>query len=175
MFAEPDNRDASFIETRRLILRTFTQADIEDLQTVMESTPVAESALPVDQARLFIERTLASYRHRGFGVWALESKCSADVIGYCGYIYQNIKGWGQVELVYRVKRSLWGRGLATEAVMAACDYAASQLKLKRLTALIEPDNSASIRVVRKAGFVYRECLDLHNIKQHIYTLEFTSE
>ena len=66
----------------------------------------------------------------------------------------HVNGRPEVEIGYRLARAWWGRGYATEAVLAARDYAFDTLGLSRLIALIDPANAASIRVARKAGMHY---------------------
>jgi RimJ/RimL family protein N-acetyltransferase len=56
-----------------------------------------------------------------------------------------------VEVGYHVRRELWGRGFATEAAAACRDYARDYLRLRRLIAIIHPDNAASRAVARKIG------------------------
>jgi RimJ/RimL family protein N-acetyltransferase len=56
------------------------------------------------------------------------------------------------ELGYRFLPEFWGNGLATEAGRASIDFARSVLGLKRLVALVHPENAASARVLGKLGF-----------------------
>jgi ribosomal-protein-alanine N-acetyltransferase len=56
------------------------------------------------------------------------------------------------ELGYRFFPEYWGKGLATEAGRASIEFARSDLGLKRLVAMVHPDNVASARVVAKLGF-----------------------
>ena len=59
--------------------------------------------------------------------------------------------WG-VEVSYFIHPTCWGRGLATEIVSAALDLAFGELELARVSAFTRPENHASARVLRKAGF-----------------------
>ena len=56
------------------------------------------------------------------------------------------------EIGYWVSEPYWGRGFATRAVEAVTDWAFSEYKLTRVFALVFAYNSASIRVLEKAGF-----------------------
>lgn len=58
-----------------------------------------------------------------------------------------------MELGYRFLPEFWGKGLATEAATAAIDYARDGLGLRRLIALVHPDNAASARVLAKLAFL----------------------
>jgi RimJ/RimL family protein N-acetyltransferase len=56
-----------------------------------------------------------------------------------------------IEIGYRLARAYWARGLASEAAGAVRDYAFGVLALPRLVSIIDPNNSASIRVAEKNG------------------------
>lgn len=75
-----------------------------------------------------------------------------ELIGFCGLNHMpDVEGRPETEVGYRLARAHWGRGYATEAVRAVRDHALHELGLRRLVALIDPGNAASIRVAEKAG------------------------
>ena len=109
----------------------------------------------VEWVRDWLEACLNGYEQRGYGPWAVVEKTSGELIGYCGLFYfPDVNGRPEIEIGYRLARAWWGRGHATEAVVAARDYAFNSLGLTRLVALIDPANVASIRVAEKAGMRY---------------------
>lgn len=57
-------------------------------------------------------------------------------------------------------RAHWGKGLATDALRQACDYAKSHLLLKELVAVVWPANSRSQRLLERSGFNF-ECETHH--------------
>ena len=59
-----------------------------------------------------------------------------------------------LELGYWVGRPYWGRGLATEAALAALDWARTGWRRRMAVAGHFEDNLASARVLDKAGFLY---------------------
>ena len=61
------------------------------------------------------------------------------------------------EMGYWLSEDLWGRGIATRAVTAISDWAFENYKLTRVFAMAFAYNTASIRVLEKAGFE-RECV-----------------
>jgi RimJ/RimL family protein N-acetyltransferase len=56
------------------------------------------------------------------------------------------------EIGFWIAKKYWRRGLATEAVKLALDFAFSELKLDRIYAWTFECNAASIRVMQKCGF-----------------------
>lgn len=111
----------------------------------------------------------------GFGPYAIVNQHDQEVIGYCGLFYfPDLDGQPEVEIGYRLARSAWGKGFATEAAVAVCDYALKTLGMKRIVAMIDPSNIASIRVTKKIGMVYEKdiMLDGYTHPDHIYSMSF---
>ena len=59
------------------------------------------------------------------------------------------------------ERTLWGQGIATEAVSVAAKYALSELGLFKLTAGVYESNKGSAKILRKSGFIEEACLQNH--------------
>lgn len=107
-----------------------------------------------DWLRTCLERY---YQTWGFGPYAVLARRSHKVIGYCGlFFFPDVNGRPEVEIGYRLARSVWGQGYATEAARAVRDFAFSTLNIKRLIAMIDPANTASIRVAEKIGMRYEK-------------------
>jgi hypothetical protein len=109
----------------------------------------------------------------GFGMWAVLEKATCDVIGYVGLSrFPNRCGPNEAELGFRLACPYWGRGYATEAAMAARDYALHRLLLPRLIAMIDPDNVASVRVAEKIGMTLESEIMFHGYTHpdHLYAI-----
>ena len=76
---------------------------------------------------------------------------TTEVIGNCGFLGKEVDGSAETELIYVFAKEAWGRGFAAEAARALCTFAFEQLGVKRLIALIDPENEPSARVAEKAG------------------------
>jgi len=104
--------------------------------------------------------------------WAIDKKESGETIGYCGlFYYPDICGQPETEIGYRLARSFWGYGYATESARSIQNYAFNSLDLSRLIALIDPQNIASVHVVEKLGFSYEMdvMLEGYTHPDHVYT------
>ena len=55
--------------------------------------------------------------------------------------------------IYLGEKDHWGRGLATDAVRAACRHGFDKMRLHKITLTVVPENEAAHRVYRKVGFV----------------------
>ena len=113
------------------------------------------------------------YKTWGFGRYAVVENQSQAVIGYCGlFFFPDINGEPEVEIGYRLARSAWGQGLATEAAAAVRDFAFNTLSMKRLIALIDPSNTASVRVAEKIGMRHEAevMLEGYTHPDHVYII-----
>ena len=154
------------LETERLVIREMRRSDVESLHLLF-SDPLFMRFWPVfDRSRTerWVEESLLNYARLGFGLWALTLRGSDEAIGDCGLDIikglQDIEGIEgaegaesseQIQIGWHVRRDLWGQGLATEAALACRDYAFDRLGLSALSALIQPENTASRRVAEKIG------------------------
>jgi len=143
------------LETERLRLRLFTPDDVQvmfDLSSDPEVIKYAEAKplVSLEEARQRLESgPLSDYEKYGYGRFAVELKETGRVIGFCG-----IKYLPEIELPevgYRYLKSYWGRGIGTEAARVCVEFARDDLGIKKLVALIMPENIASIRVAEKLG------------------------
>lgn len=92
----------------------------------------------------------------GFGYWAVEERAGGRYVGDVGFadfaraVEPSLRGL--LEAGWVLRSEVWGRGYATEAVGAALAWAAANQPARRVAALIDPANAASIRVAEKVGF-----------------------
>src|SRR5713226_3998828 len=143
------------IETSRLVLRPFESADAEaafgwfgDPQ-VMRLTPTGpDTSIEQTKARLanYQEHQIA----HGFSKWIIVDRGSGRSIGDSGLLVLQDYGW--IDLGFRLAQPYWGKGLATEAACAWVRAAFDDFHIDRLTAFVQPENVASIRVLQKLGF-----------------------
>ena len=165
------------VETERLLLRHFHLLDCAALDVVFGDAEVMRFGPGVqDQAwvRNWVRTCLENYYQTlGFGPWAVMEKASARLVGYCGLFYfPDIAGRPEVEIGYRLARAAWGQGYATEAARAVRDYGLEVLGLRRLVAIIDPHNAASLRVAEKIGMHFEQevMLEGYTYPDHLYVL-----
>lgn len=104
----------------------------------------------VEDMRRMIE-TYPDFDRTGFGRWTCVDRETDQVIGFAGL--KHLEDVGAVDLGYRLIRSRWGRGLATEAARACLRFGFDVIGLEYVIGLVLPGNSASIRVLEKVGMV----------------------
>ncbi len=147
-----------FLETERLVLRRFTEADVDNLFD-LDSDPEVMRFLNggVPTPRDVIERDILPRFLRsdegagGFGYWAAIEKATGDFLGWFSFRPRDGADPGEVELGYRLRKSAWGRGYATEGARALIRKGFAELGVRRVVATTYQDNLASRRVMEKAG------------------------
>ena len=149
------------LTTVRLFLRHFHLLDEKAMYPVFGDPEVMKYGDGV-QTKEWVHNWLHACLERyhqswGFGPYAVVEQHSQKVIGYCGLFYfPNVNGQPEVEIGYRLAQSAWGHGYATEAAGAVRDYAFTDLGIRRLIAIIDPSNLASIHVAKKIGMHYEQ-------------------
>jgi ribosomal-protein-alanine N-acetyltransferase len=142
------------LETERLQIRNWRLPEDEEGargifcdSDVMRFIPAGTFA-PESMPRV-IGRMIERDARDGFGVWPVLEKSSGAIVGECGITY--IPDTTDVEIAWLYSRAAWGKGYATEAARAVLAYAFGQAGLKRVYALVLPENKASVAVANRLG------------------------
>lgn len=147
------------LETDRLLLRPFTREDmaaylpIASDPEVLRYTGDGLQKFPDEEA---VTRWLDNINGRVLQsklafTWCIEEKASGRVIGRIDLGGFNRRSMG--ELSYHLARASWRQGFATEAARAVVDFGLNQLLLHRIQAFVMPENTGSLKVLEKVGFV----------------------
>lgn len=147
-----------FLETDRLVLRRFTETDLDNLYD-LDSDPAVmrfltgRKATPRERIQNeILPRFLHHYeRFVGFGYWAAILKSTGEFLGW--FEFRPLEGGGPdvVELGYRLRKSAWGKGYATEGSLALIRKGFTELGVQRVVATTMTVNTASRRVMEKVG------------------------
>jgi RimJ/RimL family protein N-acetyltransferase len=159
------------IETERLLLRQFLEADV-DLYARMSADPEVMRFVGRGRTRSRAEvwrsvaAALGHWVLRGYGLYAVEEKATGTFIGRIGLI--NPEGWPGLEAGWLLGRQHSGRGYATEGARAVVRMAYEALGATHVISLIRPENSASIRVAEKLGAIRESTIEISGGRAHIY-------
>ena len=98
-------------------------------------------------------RADAQFDERGYGLWAVEQAGSGAFIGFTGLapMPDGIPGAGGTEVGWRLARSYWGQGYATEAARAALEFAFGVLRLDEVNSITAVINTRSRLVMERLG------------------------
>jgi RimJ/RimL family protein N-acetyltransferase len=146
------------IETERLVLRRFTDADRDTVagwNADPEFTRHLAGVQTREQSDEAFERWQRHWAEHGFGLFAVTWKESGELIGRVGPQYHRM--WPHdPELGWALDPAWWGRGIATEAGAACLDWAFGPLDFARVVSITTEPNTASRNVMAKLGFRIQE-------------------
>ena len=161
-----------------MALRRFTPADAASLVS-LDGDPLVMrylegSTKSLGQVRSLVLPQLAGchLRYPGFGYWAAEARDSAAFLGWFGLrpvtptagamvCWPDADGQtGVAALGYRLRRSAWGHGYATEGARALVRLAFTELGTREIVATTMAVNAGSRRVLEKAGLRYARTVHL---------------
>ena len=161
------------LETERLLLRQFVEEDLDAYARMTSDEEVMRyvggNALSRDEAWHSLGYILGHWEMRGFGLWAAQEKKSGELVGRIG-LYQP-EGWPGLEVGWLLDRPRWGEGFATEGGAVAMREAFLSLGTQRLISVIEPPNSASIRVAETLGERFEHEMLLHGKQVCLYAID----
>jgi len=146
------------LATQRLVLRRWSAADREPFAAlcadpeVMRHFPAVLSRAEADALADRADGGFDAPRSGGspYGLAAVERRADGEFLGFVGLHHMR---WypDDVEIGWRLARSAWGRGYATEAATAWVTHARDVLRLPRLISITTPGNAASLAVMRRLG------------------------
>jgi RimJ/RimL family protein N-acetyltransferase len=147
-----------FLETQRLVLRRFSMNDVDNLVNLDADPDVMRfitGGVPTSRDEIeneVLPAFLGYYeRYQGYGFWAVIEKGTGEFLGWFHFRPRQGAAVGEVELGYRLRTSAWDKGYATEGSRALIGKGFTELGVQRVTAEAMAVNTASRRVMEKAG------------------------
>jgi RimJ/RimL family protein N-acetyltransferase len=155
------------LETDRLLLRRWRDNDVDPLAAICADPEVmcyigSGAVRSIEQTRASIHTFERDWDKKGHGIFALEIRESAQLIGFTGLSEPNFlpEIMPAVEIGWRLSRAAWGKGYATEAARAALNFGLMTLSLPEIVSIYQVANEASGRIVQKLGMKFdRETID----------------
>jgi RimJ/RimL family protein N-acetyltransferase len=156
----------SILESPRLLLVPLADEHLPGLHAINSDAAVMTyigdgAPLTLRQSQQMIDTVRQHWAERGMSWWALLDKDGGDMVGAAALQPLDERSTNPPEIGWRLRRSSWGRGYATEAAGAIVDYA-RRLGQRRLVAIAHPANLASLAVMHRLGMLYLG-LEAHDI------------
>jgi RimJ/RimL family protein N-acetyltransferase len=145
---------SSGLRTKRLLLRRWRVEDLPAFAAINADPAVMEhfpSTLSPQESTALADRIERCFEHRGYGLWAVEVLGEEDFIGFVGLapVEVAVSFAPAVEIGWRLARSHWGRGLATEAARAALAFGFGELELAEVVSFTATRNLRSRGVMER--------------------------
>ena len=122
-----------------------------------------DKVISVDEVRSQIERSQRNFDEYAFGVWVVVLE---EPIGFAAL--GQIEGSKDVEVLYGLLPTYWGRGLATEAARAVMEYGFASCGLGRIYAGADPPNKASFAVMKRLGMTFHRRSTINGLEVVYY-------
>jgi RimJ/RimL family protein N-acetyltransferase len=147
------------IETRRLVLQVPRTSDAPDLNGAIRSSfgelhpwvPWAKRCPTIAATKRSCAIATRVFRAGKEFPFLIRLKVDRSVIGGAGLAHGDLSV-PRFEIGYWLRSDCVGQGYATETVTALERIARKYLKVRRLELRIDPDNTRSIAVARRAGY-----------------------
>ncbi|MBL5964234.1 GNAT family N-acetyltransferase [Lelliottia amnigena] len=144
------------ITTPRLLLTPFEPSDWAFFRSLREDRDImrfmASIASEKETRRVFAARLTAQHT---FVIRAHDDDTPLGDIG----LQVSTQFREEADIGYTVIPQAQGRGIASEALRAVCDYAFNLVGVKAVNAYVLADNVGSVRVLEKTGFVRTQVLE----------------
>jgi RimJ/RimL family protein N-acetyltransferase len=144
------------LDTDDLHLRPLKMSDAEGMYDILSDNqsmkywsnkPVAD----IEEAKQFLREDLDSDADGNSLCWAVTLKGQDQLIGKCILFNFSPKNY-RAEIGYILNRKYWRRGLMQQAIEALIHFAFNDLKLHRLEADTDTENTSSMALLEKLGF-----------------------
>jgi RimJ/RimL family protein N-acetyltransferase len=154
------------IRTQRLVLRDVTETDAERLLDLDSDPEVLRyiGARPASNATWYRKRIRDVYlpfeARPCHGFYLVFAETADAFLGWVfarpatGHLFARELGWtreDEIEIGYRYRRAVWGRGIATEAAEPLVALALADPATTAVVGCARIDNRGSIRVLEKLG------------------------
>jgi RimJ/RimL family protein N-acetyltransferase len=164
-------------ETNRLLLRPRSLVDL-DACLAMNAEPdvmryVGGMPANMDDYAATLVTRISRPHPSGLGYWSLFAKQNPQYfLGWVSLVLYDYEDPGSnVEIGWRVPKTAWGNGYATEAASVVLRYAFGSLGLKRVIATMDPGNVSSFRVAEKIGMTFVGDGDYFGTPCKVYAME----
>jgi RimJ/RimL family protein N-acetyltransferase len=168
------------LTTPRLRLRRWRETDAAPF-AALNADPEVMRYFPRPLTRAesddLIENIERGFEREGFGLWALEVQASGEFVGFAGLARPAFEAHftPAVEVGWRLARSAWGEGYATEAGAASLCFGFEQLGLREVVSLTAAANKRSRAVMERLGmshgpeddFDHPQLREDHPLRRHV--------
>jgi RimJ/RimL family protein N-acetyltransferase len=168
------------LQTPRLILRTWQDSDIEPFSMMNQDPEVMRffpSLLTPEESASRVDWQLRHFKEQGFCCYAVELKSTGEFIGFVGLAIPLFEApfMPAVEIGWRIAKTHWNKGYATEAAKYVLNHAFNHLNLPEVVSFTAIQNRTSRRIMEKIGmthdpkddFDHPKLAEGHPLRQHV--------
>lgn len=165
--------DGTRLVSDRLVLREFVETDEKAVHSYASDPMVTQfmdwGPNTIEGTRAFLRaavRQVETLPRRNFDLAVVDIESQA-LIGSAALSVTNVEHH-RGEIGYVLHPDFWSKGLATEAARMLLRFGFAELQLRRISATCHPDNSASARVLEKAGLAFEGRMRSHLLVRGVW-------
>lgn len=159
------------LETERLYLRRMTLEDAPFMLSIWNDPAFVRNVgdrgiRTVEEAEAaLIDGAFALYENYGFGPYRMFLKGETTSVGICGLFRRD--NLEHPDIGFAVLPAYYRSGLTLEAARAVIEHARNDLAIEHLTAIVSPDNMASIGLIEKLGMTFERGITMPDEEKEI--------
>ena len=143
-------------KSERLGFRNWTEKDLTEFSKINADMAVMEhfpKSLTQKETSEYIVRLQNHYQENGYTYFATEILKTGEFIGFIGLAYQEYKTdfTPATDIGWRLKKSAWGNGYATEGAKKCLEFGFNKLNLDKIISVFTEKNTKSEHVMKKIG------------------------
>lgn len=169
---------AIMLETKRLIIQTPSEEDIEHQYQLQSDSDVMQYVGTGIRTRQEVKKGLhlaiQHYHKHRFSLGSVFLKETNEFVGRAGLIYLAFDdAQPDIEIAYALLKSHWNKGYATELAHALISWGFSHLNLHKIVAVTRPENEKSRDVLKKCGMHFVKMTQYNGINVTYYEIDRT--
>ncbi len=158
-------------KSKRLGFRNWLTSDLTAFATINANAAVMEhfpKTLTEKETEQFIQRLQIHYDKHGYNYFATEMLETGELIGFIGLAFQTYQTafTPATDIGWRLKKTAWGKGYATEGAQQCLHYAFHHLKLEKVISTCTINNTRSENVMKKIGMTKMGYFNHPNLKDY---------
>lgn len=159
----------------KVYLEKFTAEDFDKYYKLVGNEEVmamiTERAIPLDEARGNYNFLLSNNElHKSFGSFKVIELKTNNFIGLAKLKVEETNS-KEAELGYMLLPEYWGKGIGNEVARLLVKKAKEEKQLNRITAIIDPNNIPSRKILINNGFVSDEICEIDGLPGEILSMK----
>lgn len=143
-------------ETKRMGIRNWEESDISTFVKMGKDKEVMKYfpwVMTEEQSTKFIDRMRNQFEKKGYAYIPIVNLENGEFLGMVGLMDQNYDNYlGEfVDIGWRLKKSEWGKGYATEGAKGWLDFGFNEKKIETIYSVAPLLNLGSEKVMQKIG------------------------
>lgn len=143
------------LQTKRLLIKPLSLGNLDDYAAIVADPDVMKylnEGVPRSRecASKYLEDLVKIQKELGFSRYGVWDKKSGSLLGHCGY--KNLEG--RIDIGWTFAKSVWGKGIGSEAAQRVIDHGFEDLGFALITARTIPVNLGSVGVMKSVGMKF---------------------